>query len=73
MNVLRNVRDEMAESQDQQKQQADAKNMNVIGSEIKYYSMLKATNVVSAVFKKKLRPRFIGPFTAVAKKDLRIR
>ena len=28
------------------------------------------TNVVSAVFKTKLRPRYIGPFTVVAKKGL---
>ena len=28
------------------------------------------TNLVSAVFKTKLRPRFIGPFTVVAKKGL---
>uniref|UniRef100_A0AAV1V885 Tf2-1-like SH3-like domain-containing protein n=1 Tax=Peronospora matthiolae TaxID=2874970 RepID=A0AAV1V885_9STRA len=41
-------------------------------SETKYYSMLKnlPTNVVSAVFKTKLRPRFIGPFTVTAKKGL---
>ena len=44
LNGLRHVRDAMAESQDQQKQQADAKIevvLNVIRSETKYYSMLK--------------------------------
>jgi hypothetical protein len=28
------------------------------------------THAVSAIFKTKLRPRFVGPFTVVAKKDL---
>ena len=38
----------------------------------KYYITAKnlPTNVVSAVFKKKLRPRFIGPFEIVFKKGL---
>ncbi|EGZ07105.1 hypothetical protein PHYSODRAFT_362873, partial [Phytophthora sojae] len=42
----------MADSQDVQKEQADARGR------------------VSAVFKTKLRPRFIGPFKVVAKKGL---
>ena len=43
----------------------------VIRSVKKYYLMQKTTtNVVSAVFKTKLRPRFIGSFTVVAKKVL---
>ncbi|POM58679.1 Pol protein putative [Phytophthora palmivora] len=50
LSVLRHVRDAMAESQDVQNEQADAR--------------------VSAVFKTKLRPRFIGPFKVVAKKGL---
>ena len=44
LTVIRHVREAMAESQDQQKQQADAKTevvLNVIRSETKYYSMLK--------------------------------
>ncbi|KAL4092832.1 hypothetical protein PRIC1_011823 [Phytophthora ramorum] len=52
LSVLRHVREAMAESQDQQKENADARGR------------------VSAVFKTKLRPRFIGPFKVVAKKGL---
>ena len=46
--------------------------LNVISSETKFYLMHKSltTYVVSAVYKKKLRPSFIGPFTVIAKKGL---
>ena len=41
---------------------------------VKYHLLFNANNlptyVVSAVFKTKLRPRFIGMFTAVAKKGI---
>ena len=75
LNVLRHVRDAMADSQDRQKEQADAKGRGCIESyEVGDQVLLNAknlpTNVVSAVFKTKLRPRYIGPFTVVAKKGL---
>ena len=75
LKVLRHVRDAMAGSQDKQKEQADAKGRSCIESyEVGDQVLLNAknlpTNVVSAVFKTKLRPRFIGPFTVVAKKGL---
>ena len=75
LNVLRHVRDAMADSQDRQKEQADAKGRSCIESyEVGDQVLLNAKNiptkVVSAVFKTKLRPRFIGPFTVVAKKGL---
>ena len=75
LNVLRHIRDSLADSQDKQKKQADAKCRGCVKplrSDTKFYSMLKKlpTNVVSAVFKTKLRPRFIGQFTVVAKKGL---
>ncbi|CAI5720557.1 unnamed protein product [Peronospora farinosa] len=52
LNVLRHVEDAMADSQDKQKEYADAKGR------------------ISAVFKTKLRTRFIDPFTVDAKKGL---
>ena len=73
--VLRHVRDTMAESQDKQKEQADAKGRNWImsykvGDQVLLNAKNLPTNLVSAVFKTKLRPRFIGPFTVMAKKGL---
>ena len=61
----------MADSQDKQQEQADAKGRICIESyEVGDQVLLDAknlpTNVVSAVFKTKLRTRFIGPFTVVA-------
>jgi hypothetical protein len=75
LSVLRHVRDAMAESQDKQKEQADAKGRgNVESYEVGDLVLLNAKNLpthaVSAVFKTKLRPRFVGPFTVVAKKGL---
>nr|CCA27705.1 pol protein putative [Albugo laibachii Nc14] len=75
LNVLRHVRDAMAESQDKHKEQADAKGIVYIESyEVGDQVLLNAKNlpknVVSSVFKTKLRPRFIGRFTVVAKKGL---
>ncbi|KAE9027097.1 hypothetical protein PR003_g12828 [Phytophthora rubi] len=74
LNVL-HVRDAMAESQDVQKEQADARGRgNVENFEVGDLVLLNAKNLpthaVSAVFKTKLRPRFIGPFKVVAKKGL---
>ena len=74
-NVLRHVRDAMADSQDKQKEQADAKGRGciesyVVGDQVLLNAKNLPTNVVSSVFKTKLRPRFIGPFTVVAKKGL---
>ena len=73
--VSRHVRDAMADSQDKQKEQADAKGRGCIYSyEVGDQVLLKAkilpTNVVSAVFKTNLRPRFIGSFTVIAKKGI---
>ena len=75
LNVFRNMRDAMADRQDKQKEQADATSRSCIESyEVVEQVILNAknlpTNVVSAVFKTKLRPRFIGPFTVVAKKGI---
>ena len=75
INVLRHVRDAMADSQDKQEEQADAKGRGCIesyavGDQVLLNAKNLPTNVVSAVFKTKLRPRFIGPFTVVAKKGL---
>ena len=75
LNVLRHVRDVMADSQDRQKANADANGRGCIDSyEVGDQVLLNAknlpTNIVSAVFKTKLRPRFIGPFTVLAKKGL---
>ncbi|KAG3069967.1 hypothetical protein PI125_g23091 [Phytophthora idaei] len=66
----------MAESQYLQKEYADAQGRgNVVERfEVGDLVLLNAknlpTNTVSAVFKTKLRPRFIGPFKIVAKKGL---
>ncbi|OWZ13300.1 Pol Polyprotein [Phytophthora megakarya] len=65
----------MAESQVVQKVQADARGRgNVWTFEVGDRVLLNAKNLpthaMSAVFKTKLRPRFIGPFTVVAKKGL---
>ena len=65
----------MADSQDRQKANADANGRGCIDSyEVGDQVLLNAknlpTNVVSAVFGTKLRPRFIGPFTVVDKKGL---
>jgi len=75
LSVLRHVRDAMAESQDKQKEQADTKGRgNVESYEVGDLVLLNAKNLpthaVSAVFKTKLRPRFVGPFTVMAKKGL---
>ncbi|GMF28606.1 unnamed protein product [Phytophthora fragariaefolia] len=73
--VLRQVRDAMAETQDKQKEHADAKGRsNVNCYEVGDLVLLNAKNLpahaVYAVFKTKLRPRFIGPLKVVAKKGL---
>ena len=65
----------MAEIQDQQKQQADAKNRVCIecykaGDQVLLNAKNLPTNVLSAVFKTKVRPRCIGPFTVTAKNGL---
>ncbi|KAG2836446.1 hypothetical protein PC129_g13219 [Phytophthora cactorum] len=75
LSVLRQVRDAMAESQDLQKEYADAQGRgNVERFEVGDLVLLNAkhlsTHAVSAVFKTKLRSRFIGPFKVVAKKGL---
>ncbi|KAG3116416.1 hypothetical protein PI125_g4664 [Phytophthora idaei] len=73
--VLRQVRDAMAESQNLQKEYADVQGRgNVERFEVGDLVLLNAKNLpthaVSAVFKTKLKPRFIGPFKVVAKKGL---
>ena len=73
--VLRHVRDAMDESQDIQKEQADEKgrsciNSYKVGDQVLLNAKNLPTKIVSAVFKTKLRPRFIGPFTVVGKKGL---
>ena len=65
----------MAESQDKQKEYADTKSRSCIesykvGDQVLLSTKNLPTKVVSSVFKTKLRPRFIGPFTVVAKKGL---
>ncbi|KAG4036874.1 hypothetical protein PC123_g27557 [Phytophthora cactorum] len=65
----------MAESQDLQKEYADVQGRgNVERFEVGDLVLLNAKNLpthaVSAVFKTKLRPRFIRPFKVVAKKGL---
>ncbi|KAG3124352.1 hypothetical protein PI126_g23289 [Phytophthora idaei] len=75
LSVLRQVRDAMAESQDLQKEYADVQGRgNVERFEVGDLVLLNAKNLpthaVSAVFKTKLRPRFIGPFKVVTKKGL---
>ena len=73
--VLRHVRDAMADIQNKQKEQADTEGRGCIDSyEVGDQALLIAknlpTNLVSFVFKTKLRPRYIGPFTVIAKKVL---
>ncbi|KAG3232328.1 hypothetical protein PI124_g22585 [Phytophthora idaei] len=75
LSVLRQVRDAMAESQGLQREYSDAHGRgNVERFEVGDLVLLNAKNLpthaVSAVFKTKLRPRFIGPFKVVAKKGL---
>ena len=75
LNVLRHVRDALTDSQDKQKEQADAKIRNCVerykvGDQVLLNAKNLPTNVVSAVFKMKLHPRFIGPFTIVSKKAI---
>ena len=77
LSVLRYIRGAMADSQDKQKEQTDAKQRKCIDFyEVVYQVLLNAknlpTNVVSSrsVFKTNLLPRFIGPFTVLAKKGL---
>ncbi|KAG3201713.1 hypothetical protein PC128_g3691 [Phytophthora cactorum] len=75
LSVLPQVRDAMAESQDLQKEYADVQGRgNVERFEVGDLVLLNAKNLpthaVSAVFKTKLRPRFIRPFKVVAKKGL---
>ncbi|KAG3101110.1 hypothetical protein PI124_g9061 [Phytophthora idaei] len=75
LSVLRQVRDAMAESQDLQKEYADAQDRgNVKRFEVGDLVLLNAKNLpthaVSVAFKTKLRPRFIGPFKVAAKKGL---
>ncbi|CAH0489197.1 unnamed protein product [Peronospora farinosa] len=65
----------MADSQDKQNEYADAKGRSCIGcyevgDQVLRYAKNLPTKVVSAVYKTKLRPRFIGTFTVVAKKGL---
>ncbi|CAI5730846.1 unnamed protein product [Peronospora farinosa] len=73
LNALRHAQDAMADSQDKQKEYADAKgrcciNDYEVGDQVLLNAKNLPTNVVSAVFKTKLRPRFIGPFKVIAKK-----
>ena len=65
----------MADSQDKQKEQIDAKGrsrieMYEVGDQVLLNATNIPTNEVSAVFKTKLLPRFIGLFTVVDKKVL---
>ena len=65
----------MAESQGKQKETADATSRGCIdtckvGDQVLLNAKNMPTIVVSAVFKTKLRPQYIGPFTVVAKKGL---
>jgi hypothetical protein len=66
LSVLQHVRNAMSESQDKQKEHTDAKSRgNVESYEVGDLVLLNAKNLpthaVSAVFKTKLRPRFVGP------------
>ena len=75
LSVLRHARDAMDDRQDKQKEQDDAKGRRCIDSyEVEDQVLLNAknlpTNVVSSVFKTKLRTRFIRPFTVIAKKGI---
>ena len=75
LNMMRHVHDALADSQDNQKEQADAKCRGCIerykvGGQVLPNAKNLPTKLVSAVFKTKLRPRFIEPFTIVAKEGL---
>ncbi|GMF52190.1 unnamed protein product [Phytophthora fragariaefolia] len=75
LSALRHVRDAMTESQDKQKGHADARGQNNLASySVGDLVLLNAKNLpthaVSAAFKTKLRPRYIGPFKVVAKMGL---
>ena len=75
LNVLRHVRDEMADSQDKQKDQSNARGRSCIkrykvGDQVLLNAKNLPTNVASVVLETNLRPRSIGPFTIVAKKSL---
>ena len=75
LNALLHVRDAMADSQDRKKEQDDAKRRGCIesykvGDQVLLHAKNLPTNVASAVFKTKLRPCSIRPFTVVANKGL---
>ena len=76
--VLRHVRDAMANSQDKQKEQAGSKGRGCIvsyevGDQVLLNVKNLPTNVVSAVFTTKLRPRFIGRSRSWPRRALLIR
>ena len=61
----------------EEKESADAKSSGCIesyeaGDQVLLNAKNYPINVVSAVFKTRLRPRFIGPFTVVAKNEPRV-
>ena len=69
------MRDALTDSQDKQKEQFDAKGKGgseryEVGDQVLFNSKNIPINVVSAVFKTKLLPPSIRPFTVVAKKGL---
>ncbi|OWZ04387.1 hypothetical protein PHMEG_00023716 [Phytophthora megakarya] len=69
LSILRHVHDAMAESQDVQKEHVDAEAIYgtfMLGIKAKNFP----THAVLTDFKMKLHPRFIGPFTVVAKKGM---
>ncbi|KAG3123713.1 hypothetical protein PI126_g23583 [Phytophthora idaei] len=71
LSVLRQLRDAMAESRDLQKEFTDAqRRVCGTGGPVLLNAKNLPTRAVSAVFKTKLRPRFIGPLKVVAKKGL---
>ncbi|CAH0481904.1 unnamed protein product [Peronospora belbahrii] len=72
---LRRIKDAMAESQDVQKEHADAKGRKnehefKVGDLVLLNARNLPTNAVSAVYKTKLRPRFIGPLKVISAKGL---
>ena len=74
LNVLRHVRDAMVDRKIKQKEQEDAKGRCLesyeFGDRVLPSAKNLTTNVVSAAFKTKLRPRFIGLCKVVTKKVL---
>ena len=69
------MRDAIAHSQDGQNEKTDAKGRGCIDSyEVGDHVLLNTINLLinvgSSVFKTKLRPRFIGPFTVIAQKGV---